>query len=130
MNSKLLLARALKKEFLSTEEGMFLYNTVPTAELMWTANELRQDTVPGNIVTWQIDRNVNTTNACNANCKFCNFFRHPKHKDVYITDINTKTIEVLLTISNPKSFIRKTYKIRKTEKILRFIKRKNNLYKI
>jgi cyclic dehypoxanthinyl futalosine synthase len=98
MNSKLLLARALKKEFLSTEEGMFLYNTVPTAELMWTANELRQDTVPGNIVTWQIDRNVNTTNACNANCKFCNFFRHPKHKDVYITDINTYKKKIEETI--------------------------------
>ena len=98
MNSKLLLARALKKEFLSTEEGMFLYNTVPTAELMWTANELRQDTVSGNIVTWQIDRNVNTTNACNANCKFCNFFRHPKHKDVYITDINTYKKKIEETI--------------------------------
>ena len=89
MDSKLILARALKKEFLSIEEGVFLYNNVPTAELMWTANELRQDLVPGNIVTWQIDRNVNTTNACNANCKFCNFFCYSKHKDVYITDINT-----------------------------------------
>jgi len=98
MDSRLLLARALKKEFLSIEEGMFLFNNVPTAELMWTANELRQDLVPGNIVTWQIDRNVNTTNACNANCKFCNFFRHPKHKEVYITDMDTYKRKIEETI--------------------------------
>ena len=98
MDSRLLLARALKKEFLSIEEGMFLFNNVPTAELMWTANELRQDLVPGNIVTWQIDRNVNTTNACNANCKFCNFFRHPKHEEVYITDMETYKRKIEETI--------------------------------
>jgi cyclic dehypoxanthinyl futalosine synthase len=89
MNSKLLLSSALKKEFLSAEEGLYLFKNTPTADLMWAANELRHMSVPGNDVTWQIDRNVNTTNACNANCKFCNFFRHPKHKDVYITDIPT-----------------------------------------
>jgi cyclic dehypoxanthinyl futalosine synthase len=89
MHSKGLLERALKKELLSAEEGQFLFENTPTADLMWVANELRQMAVPGDVVTWQIDRNVNTTNACNANCKFCNFFRHPKHKDVYITDIAT-----------------------------------------
>ena len=98
MNSKTLLSKALKKEFLSAEEGIFLFNNVPTAELMWVANELRQELVPGELVTWQIDRNVNTTNACNANCKFCNFFRHPKHEDVYITDINTYKTKIDETI--------------------------------
>lgn len=98
MNSKTLLNKALKKEFLSAEEGIFLFNNVPTAELMWVANELRQELVPGELVTWQIDRNVNTTNACNANCKFCNFFRHPKHEDVYITDINTYKTKIDETI--------------------------------
>jgi cyclic dehypoxanthinyl futalosine synthase len=32
---------------------------------------------------------VNTTNVCIANCKFCNFYRIPGHKDAYITDIET-----------------------------------------
>ena len=87
MYSKQLIGRALKKEFLSAEEGQFLYENVPTADLMWVANEIRKMQVPGNVVTWQIDRNVNTTNACTANCKFCNFFRPPKHPEVYITTI-------------------------------------------
>tara|TARA_Y100000815_G_scaffold269204_1_gene291534 strand:- start:215 stop:1348 length:1134 start_codon:yes stop_codon:yes gene_type:complete len=98
MESKQLIAKALKKEFLSKEEGQFLFENLPTTELMGIANALRQIQVPGNVVTWQIDRNVNTTNACNANCKFCNFFRHPKHEEVYITDIETYTIKIEETI--------------------------------
>ena len=98
MESKQLIAKAFKKEFLSKEEGQFLFENLPTTELMGVANALRQMQVPGNVVTWQIDRNVNTTNACNANCKFCNFFRHPKHEEVYITDIETYTIKIEETI--------------------------------
>ena len=74
MNKQELIQRALNKDFLSAEEGQFLFENVATTELMWAANELRQKAVPGDVVTWQIDRNVNTTNACVANCKFCNFF--------------------------------------------------------
>ena len=98
MDSKQLIGRALKKEFLSAEEGKFLYENVPTADLMWAANELRQMQVPGNVVTWQIDRNVNTTNACTANCKFCNFFRHPKHEEVYVTNMETYKLKIEETI--------------------------------
>lgn len=84
-----LLARALKFEFLSKEEGIFLYENASTADLSFVANELRKIQVPHGKVTWQIDRNVNTTNVCIANCKFCNFFRRPGHEDSYITDIET-----------------------------------------
>ena len=87
MNKQALIERALNKDFLSATEGQFLFETLTTTEMMWIANELRKQSVPGNIVTWQIDRNVNTTNACVANCKFCNFFRPPKHPEVYITSI-------------------------------------------
>ena len=87
MNKQALIERALNKDFLSDTEGQFLFETLPTTEIMWIANELRQQSVPGDIVTWQIDRNVNTTNACVANCKFCNFFRPPKHPEVYVTSI-------------------------------------------
>ena len=87
MNSDQLLKRALAFEFLTAEEGQFLFENVPTAELMWVANELRKIQKPDGLVTWQIDRNVNTTNACIANCKFCNFFRPPGHEEVYVTTI-------------------------------------------
>ncbi len=83
-----LIERALQFEFLSIEEGMHLFETVPTAELMAVAHALRMKQKPEKVVTWIIDRNVNTTNVCIANCKFCNFFRKPGAPDAYITTID------------------------------------------
>ena len=82
-----LLKKALNLEFLSAEEGQTLFEKVPTTELMDVANRLRQRFHPDNKVTWIIDRNVNTTNVCIANCKFCNFYRIPGHEESYITSI-------------------------------------------
>ena len=87
MNIDALLQRALAFEFLSAEEGQYLFEHASTADLMYVANELRKIQKPDGLVTWQIDRNVNTTNACIANCKFCNFFRPPGHEEVYVTSI-------------------------------------------
>jgi cyclic dehypoxanthinyl futalosine synthase len=56
---------------------------------MYVADELRKMQVPHGKVTWIIDRNLNTTNVCIANCKFCNFYRVPGHPEAYITDIET-----------------------------------------
>jgi cyclic dehypoxanthinyl futalosine synthase len=89
MNLSDLYNRALNKEFLNKEEGAYLFTHAPLTELMQVANELRKSQVPHGKVTWQIDRNVNTTNVCIANCKFCNFYRVPGHPDTYITDIDT-----------------------------------------
>ena len=93
-----LYQRALNFEFLSKEEGEFLFEQAPLAELMHVADELRKKQVPHGKVTWQIDRNVNTTNVCVANCKFCNFYRIPGHPESYITDMPTyrKKIEETL----------------------------------
>lgn len=90
--------KALRFEFLSIEEGMFLFENAPLAELMYVANELRKKQVPHGKVTWQIDRNVNTTNVCIANCKFCNFYRIPGHADAYITDMPTYRKKISETI--------------------------------
>ncbi len=82
-----LLQRALRLEALNAEEGVFLFEQATSAELMHVANRLRQQHVPGNVVTWIIDRNSNTTNVCVANCKFCNFYRRPGHEEAYTTSI-------------------------------------------
>ena len=84
--------------FLTVEEGMYLFEHAPLADLMLIADELRKKQVPHGKVTWQIDRNVNTTNVCIANCKFCNFYRIPGHAEAYITDMPTyrKKIEETL----------------------------------
>ncbi len=89
MNLQDLYSKALDFGSLTIEEGMSLYEQAPLTELMFVANELRKKQVPHGKVTWQIDRNVNTTNVCIANCKFCNFYRIPGHPEAYITDIGT-----------------------------------------
>ena len=89
MNTSQLLQKALSFEFLSVEEGTFLFKNAALADVMAVADELRKIQVPHGKVTWIIDRNVNTTNVCIANCKFCNFYRIPGHKEAYVTDIET-----------------------------------------
>ena len=98
MNINALLTKALDFEFLSVEEGVFLFENAGLTELMYVANELRKKQVPHGKVTWQIDRNLNTTNVCIANCKFCNFYRIPGHADAYITDIETYKKKIEETI--------------------------------
>lgn len=88
MHIDILLSRALDLDFLTAEEGVFLFEHAATADLMHVGNALRQKNVPGDVVTWIIDRNSNTTNVCIANCKFCNFYRRPGHDESYITTID------------------------------------------
>lgn len=90
--------KALSFEFLSIEEGMFLFNNAPLTDLMFVANEMKKHHVPHGKVTWQIDRNLNTTNVCIANCKFCNFYRIPGHAEAYITDMDTYRTKIAETI--------------------------------
>ncbi len=99
MNLSSLYQKVLNLEFLSIEEGMFLFNNAPLTELMYVADELRKKQVPHGKVTWQIDRNVNTTNVCIANCKFCNFYRIPGHAEAYITDMPTYRKKIEETIA-------------------------------
>src|SRR2546430_11809458 len=86
------------EQFLTIEEGVFLFEKAPLTELMFVADEMRKKQVPHGKVTWQIDRNVNTTNVCIANCKFCNFYRVPGHSEAYITDMETYRRKITETI--------------------------------
>ena len=98
METQKLLDKALQFDFLNANEGLFLFENAATSDLMFVANELRKKQVPNNKVTWIIDRNANTTNVCNANCKFCNFFRIPGHKEAYITTLEEYTEKIEETI--------------------------------
>lgn len=99
MNINIILKKALNLEFLSIEEGIFLFENAPTSELMFVANEIRNIKKKNSKkVTWIIDRNLNTTNVCIANCKFCNFYRIPGHPESYITDIATYKTKIEETI--------------------------------
>jgi len=61
-----------------------LYEKAPLLELGRLADEARWRLHPENVVTYIIDRNINYTNVCVADCKFCAFYRRPKHKEGYL----------------------------------------------
>jgi len=88
MDLKQLYEKALKLVPLDIEEGVALHNSAPLEELMFIAARLRQNHIPGNIVGWMIDRNVNITNVCFSQCTFCNFCRKKGTDDAYITSLN------------------------------------------
>ena len=98
MDLSQLYDKALRFEFLNIEEGIFLFELAPLTDLMLVADTLRKKQVPHGKVTWQIDRNVNTTNVCIANCKFCNFYRIPGSPEAYITDMSTYRQKIKETI--------------------------------
>ena len=59
------------------------YTNAPLLELGAAADRVRQEKHPGNTVTYIIDRNINYTNVCVADCGFCAFARRPKHGEGY-----------------------------------------------
>ena len=61
-----------------------LYEKAPLLELGRLADARRWQLHPVNVVTYIIDRNINYTNVCVADCKFCAFYRRPKHLEGYV----------------------------------------------
>jgi len=70
----------------SSEFRSFLaiYENAPFLELGQMANAKRWELHPENVVTYIVDRNINYTNVCVADCKFCAFYRRPKHAEGYV----------------------------------------------
>jgi cyclic dehypoxanthinyl futalosine synthase len=54
------------------------YTDAPLLELGAEADRVRQQLHPGDVVTYIVDRNINYTNVCVADCGFCAFYRRPK----------------------------------------------------
>jgi cyclic dehypoxanthinyl futalosine synthase len=65
-------------------EYLDLYEQASLLELGQLADAERWRHHPENVVTYIIDRNINYTNVCVADCKFCAFYRRPKHREGYV----------------------------------------------
>ena len=61
-----------------------LYERAPLLQLGQLADDERWRQHPENAVTYIIDRNINYTNVCVADCKFCAFYRRPRHAEGYV----------------------------------------------
>ncbi|MBI4544345.1 MAG: CofH family radical SAM protein, partial [Gemmatimonadetes bacterium] len=58
--------------------------TTPLLELAARADAIRAARHPGDVVSYIVDRNINYTNLCVTDCKFCAFYRRPKHDEAYV----------------------------------------------
>jgi cyclic dehypoxanthinyl futalosine synthase len=72
-----ILAKAHDGERISYDEGLLIYQQADLLDLAEAANARRQQLVPGDKVTYLIDRNINYTNVCVTDCQFCNFYALP-----------------------------------------------------
>jgi len=59
------------------------YTNAPLLELGAEADRIRREKHPDDVVTFIVDRNINYTNVCVADCGFCAFYRRPKHPEGY-----------------------------------------------
>jgi cyclic dehypoxanthinyl futalosine synthase len=57
------------------------YTNASLLELGAEADRIRREKHPHNTVTYIVDRNINYTNVCVADCGFCAFYRRPKHAE-------------------------------------------------
>ena len=57
------------------------YQRAPLLELGAEADRVRQLLHPNETVTYIVDRNINYTNVCVADCGFCAFYRRPRHAE-------------------------------------------------
>ncbi len=66
------------------QDALKLYEKAPLLELGELADRERWRHHPEPVVTYIIDRNINYTNVCVADCGFCAFYRRPKHGEGYV----------------------------------------------
>jgi cyclic dehypoxanthinyl futalosine synthase len=77
------LQRAADEGRISADEALLLYTDAPLHALGEAADVVRRRRYPDGIVTYLIDRNINYTNVCLTACKFCAFYRPPKHEQAW-----------------------------------------------
>jgi cyclic dehypoxanthinyl futalosine synthase len=78
-----ILKGVLEGTRLSEEEATFLLKEGDILALGQAAREICQRKHPDNQVTFIIDRNINYTNICISQCKFCAFYRRKDDSDAY-----------------------------------------------
>ena len=85
-----LMEKVWEGQRVSADDARRLY-TLPLEELgalahrrRLLAKEKAYEGRGNDIITYNVDRNINYTNICNVYCKFCAFYRTEKDVDSYV----------------------------------------------
>ena len=81
-----LLDKAVLGERLTPAEALELLETHDLALLGHAADQVTRRLHPEPFRTYNIDRNINYSNACTAVCDFCAFYRPANHPEMYVLD--------------------------------------------
>jgi len=82
--NELAFAAASGEHRLTPDEALFLLEHGDFLALGQAASAMRRRLVPGDEVTFIVDRNVNYTNVCISGCRFCAFYRSADAEDAYV----------------------------------------------
>ncbi|MDD2382793.1 MAG: dehypoxanthine futalosine cyclase [Sulfurospirillaceae bacterium] len=85
---------------MSKEEALALIQNEDLNTLGKMAYERKMELHPENRTTFIVDRNINYTNVCWVDCKFCAFYRHAKEDEAYVLSFEQigEKIEELIAI--------------------------------
>ncbi|MSN96566.1 dehypoxanthine futalosine cyclase [Campylobacter sp. FMV-PI01] len=85
---------------LSVDEAIDLIENAELSDLGKMAFDKKLELHPKKITTFIIDRNINYTNTCWVDCKFCAFYRHVNESDAYLLSFEEigKKIEELIEV--------------------------------
>ena len=85
---------------MSNAEALDLIKNADLNELGRMASERKRELHPKKVTTFIVDRNINYTNVCWVDCKFCAFYRHANADDAYVLSYEEigKKIEELIEI--------------------------------
>lgn len=88
------------KKRLSKEDALDLIKNASLLDLAKIASAKKDELHKEKLTTFIVDRNINYTNVCWVDCKFCAFFRHKKDNDSYVLKFDEidEKIEELLAI--------------------------------
>ncbi|HIM93902.1 MAG TPA: dehypoxanthine futalosine cyclase [Campylobacterales bacterium] len=75
---------ALKSKRMTIDEAVELIDNADLKSLGKMAKARKKELHPKGVTTFVVDRNINYTNICWVDCKFCAFYTHEKKEDAYI----------------------------------------------
>jgi cyclic dehypoxanthinyl futalosine synthase len=93
------VSKVLAGERLSRQEGIALLRDAELLELGSLADSVRERLHPEGIVTYIIDRNINYTNVCTAQCAFCAFYRDLPSKEGYVLSKEELAVKIEETLA-------------------------------